>query len=124
MSKSVKAVFLLSLVLIFSSGQKALGAEAQKIRCTVYTAKEGKATASGETVHEGVLAGKPEWIGTACNLYDMDMNLIGRFEFKDTGKTKGIKNGTVIDVFCESKDKCDEWIDTYGDYVYMERIEE
>lgn len=103
-----------------------------KIRCTCYTSTEGSVTASGEPVREGVLAGKRSWIGKTAILYDMDMNIIGIYEFKDTGagidtdgdgKGDTIKNGKSIDVYRDTMERCREWIKTYGDYVLLQIIE-
>lgn len=103
-----------------------------KIRCTCYTSTEGSVTASGEPVREGILAGKREWIGKTAVLYDMNMNIIGYFDFKDTGagidsdgdgKGDTIKNGKSIDVYRDTMEGCREWIKLFGDYVYLQIIE-
>ena len=103
-----------------------------KIRCTCYTSNEGSVTASGEAVREGILAGKREWIGRTAILYDMEMNIIGFYEFKDTGagidtdgdgKGDSIKNGKSIDVYRDNMNRVNEWISTNGDYVYMQILE-
>lgn len=105
----------------------------QKIRCTCYTSTEGSVTASGDTVREGIVAGKREWIGKTAILYDMDMNLIGYFEFKDTGagidtdgdgKGDSIKNGKSIDVYRDTLEGCKSWIKEHGDYIQLQIIEE
>lgn len=106
--------------------------EPTKIRCTCYTSTEGSVTASGESVREGIVAGKREWLGKLAVLYDMDMNFIGIYEFKDTGagidtdgdgKGDSIKNGKSIDIYRDTLSGCKEWIHTYGDYVQMMIIE-
>lgn len=103
-----------------------------KIRCTCYTSSEGSTTASGERVREGIVAGKREWMNKTAILYDLDMNLIGIYEFKDTGagidtdgdgKGDSIKNGKSIDVYRDTLAGCYDWIKTYGDYVYMAIID-
>lgn len=104
------------------------------IRCTCYTAKEGAITASGQPVREGIIAGKSEWCnkGYFAILYDKDMNLIGIYEFLDTGagidtdgdgKGDSIKSGKSVDVFRSSLSGCREWVKTYGDYVYIQIIQ-
>ena len=64
--------------------------------------------------------------------YDLDMNLIGIYEFKDTGsgmdtdgdgKGDTIKNGKSIDVYRNTLSRCYDWIKEYGDYVYLEIID-
>lgn len=97
--------------------------EPSLVRCTVYTADEGSITASGDEVREGIIAGRKEWLGMTALLYDTDMNFIGFYEFKDCGGAKGLKNGTVIDVFREDKVDCREWVAQYGDHVYMQIVD-
>lgn len=82
--------------------------------------------ADGRPLVEGVtIAGKPEWLGMTAVLYDMDMRLIGIYEFRDTGygqptgygrskiikgKTVGtIENGTCVDIYMSNKEKCKAW---------------
>ena len=105
----------------------------QYIRCTCYTAKADAITASGKVVKESYIAGKREWIGKTCKLYDKDKNVIGTFEFADTGagidtdgdgKGDSIKCGKSIDVYRSSLKRCYDWIGQYGDYVYMEVIDD
>lgn len=103
-----------------------------KIRCTCYTSTEGSVTASGESVREGIVAGKRSWMGKTAIIYDMNMNIIGIFEFKDTGagidtdgdgKGDSIKNGKSIDVYRDTYQGCKDWIKMFGDYVYLQIIE-
>lgn len=103
--------------------------EPQLIRCTCYTASEGSVTADGSKVREGIVAGKREWLGYTCVIYDKNLRLIGLFEVKDTGagidtdgdgKGDSIKNGTSIDVFRSDLDCCKDWVNTYGDYCYIQ----
>ena len=105
------------------------------IRCTVYTGYEGALTADGSKVKEGIVAGKKEWLGYTCLIYENNNgkigNLIGIYEFKDTGAgidTDGdgigdsIKKGKSIDVYRDSLDRCYEWIDQYGDFVFVQIV--
>lgn len=117
---------------ICSITSNAEGNDLIKIRCTCYTATEGSITASGSEVYEGIASGKREWIGKIAILYDLDMNFIGFFEFKDTGSgidTDGdgigdsIKNGKSIDVYRNTLGECHEWVDQYGDYVLMQIVD-
>ena len=109
--------------------------EPQLIRCTCYTATEGSVTASGKSVREDIVAGKSEWLGCSCVIYENNDgkvgDLIGFFEFCDTGAgidTDGdgigdsIKNGKSIDVYRNSLEDCYEWINNYGDYVFIQVI--
>ena len=129
---SVLLVLLMLLLLILYS----LPAEAsekypvRKMRVTCYTYPEGSITASGCEVREGIITAKKEWMDALVVLYDMDMNFIGYFEVKDTGfgidkdgdGIGSIQAGTSIDVFRSSLDRCQKWIERYGDYCYVQII--
>jgi len=101
------------------------------MRVTCYT-WTGNPTASGCYPYEGIVAGKREWLGCVAIIYDVDMNYIGTFEFRDTGAgmdTDGdgigdsIRNGTSIDVYRDTLAGCYDWIGEYGDYCYVQIIE-
>lgn len=130
--KKIIGVVLIATLLMSMNVKAADFSTPQKIRCTCYTSTEGAITASGEHVREGIIAGKREWMGKTAILYDMDMNLIGIFEFKDTGagidtdgdgKGDSIKNGKSIDVYRDTLARCYDWIGQYGDYVYLQILE-
>lgn len=102
--------------------------EPQKIRCTCYC-DEGY-TKSGQYVREGIVAGKEEWLGKVALLYQVDEDgtigdFIGYFEFLDTGYgiNGSLIEGTSIDVYQPTLEKCYEWVGTYGDYVYLQIID-
>lgn len=97
--------------------------EPVKMRVTCYTAQPGAITASGRPVMEGTCAGKREWLGKVAMVYDSEMRLIGAFEVTDTGGHPRLKNGTSIDIFRDTLDRCWEWIGEYGDYCYVQIIE-
>lgn len=97
------------------------------MRATVYTASEGNITADGSKVREGIIAGKREWLGYTALIYSVDEDgsigeFIGYYEVKDTGGHEGLKDGSRIDVYRDSLERCNEWISTYGDYVYIKLI--
>ena len=107
--------------------------DAQLIRCTGYC--DYGVTKSGEYVREGIIAGKDEWLGRTCNLYRVNEDgsmgeLIGSYEFLDTGygiKTRtangtegSLKLGKSVDVWHPSEEAVWEWMDEYGEYVYIE----
>lgn len=103
-------------------------AEPSMIRCTCYC--EHGYTKSGQWVREGIVAGKEEWLGKCAVLYEVNEDgsmgeFIGYYEFLDTGY--GIEgsliNGTSIDMWVPSEDAVWEWVDTYGDYVYMQIVD-
>ena len=107
----------------------------QLMRCTVYTGYEGALTADGSKVREGIVAGKREWLGYTCIIYENNNGkvgkLIGIYEFKDTGagidtdgdgKGDSIKRGKSIDVYRDSLDRCYDWVDQYGDFVFVQIV--
>ena len=135
MRKRILSV-LLVLLMLFLILLYSLPAEAsekypvRKMRVTCYTYPPGSITASGCEVREGIVAAKKEWMDALVVLYDTDMNLIGYYEVKDTGfgidqdgdGIGSIEEGTSIDVFRDSLERCYEWIERYGDYCYVQII--
>ena len=124
---------LLMLLLVILSGLPVEAKEkypVKKMRVTCYTYPEGKITASGSEVREGIVAAKKSWMDAVVVIYDLDMELIGYFEVKDTGfgidkdgdGIGSIQDGTSIDVFRSTLDRCYEWVETYGDYCYVQII--
>lgn len=105
------------------------------IRCTSYLVTG--TTASGEYTRYGILAGKRDWLYKNANLYSVNEegNIgehIGTFQFLDTGAgidTDGdgygdsIINGLSIDVWQPNEEAMNQWIGTYGDYVYLELLD-
>lgn len=80
---------------------------------TAYTIS-GK-TASGEYTRPGVAAAKRDWIGKTVILYqrlpdDSVGDMIGIYEILDTGGTKGIKGGKVIDIWEPSHEAAQEFM--------------
>ena len=135
MRKRIVSV-LLVLLMLFLILLYSLPAEAaekypvRKMRVTCYTYPPGSITASGCEVREGIVAAKKDWMDALVVLYDTDMDLIGYYEVKDTGfgidqdgdGIGSIENGTSIDVFRDSLERCYEWIERYGDYCYVQII--
>lgn len=71
-------------------------------------------------------------MGKVAVLYDMNMNIIGIYEFKDTGagidtdgdgKGDSIINGKSVDVYRDTLEGCKEWIKQYGDWCYMQIVD-
>ena len=61
-------------------------------------------TASGEHTRQGICAMKSEWIGRTAIVYLRNSDgsigeVYGIYEIKDCGGTKGLKNGSVIDLW-------------------------
>ena len=115
--------------------------EPVKVRCTCYI--DSGTTASGKETRPGIMAGKPEWIGcVACvNAVNEDGSIgefIGYYEILDTGygaetgvgqskiftdRTLGtIELGTTADIYQPTMHQAEEWVDQWGDYVYIKLI--
>lgn len=148
--KVVVIVSLAIMALIYMIGKYRLVTEAReanpfvepvKVRATCYC--DGDTTASGRPVREGIIASKPEYMGyVACiNAVNEDGSVgefIGFYEVLDTGygretgngeskilkgKTLGtIETGETIDIYMPTQHQVEEWIDTYGDYVYVKFV--
>lgn len=110
--------------------------EPTMIRATCYT-WTGKPCANGQYPVEGLsVAGKEEWLGKTIIMYSVGSNggigeFIGYFQFTDTGygisvpeSDKGtIQLGYSIDVYRDNENGVNEWIATYGDYVYIQIVD-
>lgn len=95
---------------------------AKRVRCTCYL-PTGNKTASGVDPYEGSFAASRDRLGQWAKLYNEDMEFIGYFKCEDTGGHKGLKNGSRIDVYRNTMDGVKDWVNTYGDYVYIEWVE-
>ena len=135
MKKRILSVLLvlvmLLLVLLYSLPVEAAESSDLKLmRVTCYTYPPGSITASGCEVREGIVAAKREWMNALVVLYNTDMDFIGYFEVKDTGfgidkdgdGIGSIQEGTSIDVFRNSEERCRDWIERPGDYCYVQII--
>lgn len=100
----------------------AYASEPVRMRVTCYT-WTGNRTASGCYPYEGICAGRREDIGKIALVYTEDEELIGIFEIKDCGGAKSLKNGTSIDIYRDTLDRCHEWVHEYGDYLYVRIVE-
>ena len=124
------------------AAEKDLFLEPTKIRCTCYI--DDGLTASGCVTRYGIMAARPDLIGkTACvNAVNEDGSIgefIGYFEILDTGygretgegkskilkgKTLGtIEAGLTVDIFMPTMHQAEEWIDTWGDYVFITLVD-
>jgi len=96
------------------------------MRVTVYTADEGALTADESKPREGIVASNRANLGYGCIIYENDNgkigDVIGFFEVKDTGSAEWLKNGTAIDVYRDNLERCAEWVETYGDYCFIQII--
>lgn len=81
----------------------------------------GEITANGSKVHEGGCACNPH-LGEVAVVYTMDGEFIGYFECNDTGTTKGLQKGTVIDVYRSDYSRCKEFMKLTGGKVKVQWI--
>lgn len=89
------------------------------MRVTCYT-WTGNKTASGVYPEEGMCAARSEDIGKTAYVYDLHYNFIGEFEITDCGGAWSLQNGTSIDIYRDTLERCYEWVGEYGDYMYVE----
>ena len=90
----------------------------QLMRVTCYL-PTGYNTASGQPTHIGGCAGRRQDIGKYAYVYDVNMNFVGKFEINDCGGHPMLRNGTAIDIFRDNRDQAQNWVSTYGDYMYV-----
>ena len=74
-------------------------------------------TATGTETRHGIAAGRKDLLGKTAVVYqrlpgDHIGQIIGIYEIQDTGGTEGLNNGTVIDIWCEDLDECQEFMNT------------
>lgn len=91
------------------------------IRCTCYL-PTGNKTASGVYPYEGICASNREHLGDVAVLYTQNMEFIGYFEVKDTGGHPGLKNGSRVDIYRDTKEGVNDWVNQYGDYVIIQWV--
>lgn len=82
----------------------------------------GEVTKSGQEPREGICAGPEELLGYLAIVYDKDMNFIGYYEVLDTGSHERLQTGSSIDIWQPTLDDCNDWIDQYGDYCYVQLV--
>ena len=82
----------------------------------------GEVTKSGQKPREGICAGPEELMGYLAIVYDKDMNFIGYYEVLDTGSHERLQTGSSIDVWQPTLADCNDWIDQYGDYCYVQLV--
>lgn len=112
--QKVLALLLLTGMMALASPRQAAADDASELLQVESTAYcHGEITASGHEVRPGIAAGKPEWMGLTCLVYEDDEGdpgkLLGIYEMLDTGGDKRIKNGTCIDVYLPDYDACKEY---------------
>lgn len=127
LNASVAAVIAAALLTIPTQA-----AEPVRARTTAYTegvAGTGHTTASGQEVREGIIATKAIHLGGAAYIWldTVDENgkhqpgeFIGLFDCEDTGGP-GVQNG-VIDVYRDNLERCDEWMEQTGGWIWVQII--
>ena len=118
---SITLLCLLPVFTIRANAQTIDGT--QKICTTAYTADPTAKTASGERVREGICAAADKYLydseffnddpGTwVAMIWTTDGEFLGYFEVLDRGGTEAIRSkGTVIDIYCDTYEKCVEWME-------------
>ena len=137
------AVICLFLSLIYKSSARNANpfVEPVKIRATCYC-DEGTTT-SGKATRPGIIASKRDYLGYVAALYAVNEDgsigeFIGYYEILDTGygietgigessikpgRTLGsLETGESIDIYMPTLHMAEEWIDTYGDYVFCKLV--
>lgn len=66
-------------------------------------------TAIGGTTRPGICACNPH-VGDIAMVYTMDGEFITMLECTDTGTTNGLQSGTVLDVWFDTYEECQEWM--------------
>ena len=96
----------------------------QKMKFSCYCPEScpGTTTASGEKVREGIIAASKDHMGDCAMVYLMDGTFLGYYECLDTGGSRGIKNGYVIDVWTPNLSKAKELMAITRGECYVEWI--
>jgi len=102
-----RVLLMMTLMLCFGQNVKAEEPELKEMAATIYCS--GHTTADGSKVREGICAVDPGNIGKTVLIYTLDRELLGIFEAKDTGG-ETIRNGSVIDVYFDSRESGQEFI--------------
>ena len=100
--------------------------EPRKIRCTCYI--QTGYMKGGQYTYNGAIAGRKEDLGKTAVLYDINEDgsigdLIGLYVFEDTGSHHTLVEGTSVDVWQPNMTAAKNWIQTHGDYVYIQVVE-
>ena len=106
----VVALSLLPMNVMASEEQPLL----QKAHATAYC--QTGTMASGQQTRDGVCAGAKEYLGCVIVVYQRlpDGSVgdyLGMWECLDTGGTDGLKNGTVVDIWQQDLESCQDFMD-------------
>lgn len=90
-----------------------------KLSCYLPT---GNRTADGSEPYEGIISCNRDHLGMDCIMYDKDFIPVARFECRDIGGHKLLREGKAIDVFRTDMKRAKEFKKQYGEYVYIKWI--
>lgn len=95
----------------------------QRVKVSCYIAPEGAHTADGSLCYEGIVSSNSEHLGMDCIVYDSNLVAVMRLECRDVGGHPMLQDGTAIDIFRSSEERCWQLIGEYGTHVWVEWIE-
>ena len=95
------------------------GLELVKISCYVPT---GNCTADGTMPYEGIVSCNREHLGMDCILFDEDFIPIARFQCRDIGGNRLLREGKAIDVFRTDMSRAKAFINEHPAHMYIKWI--
>ena len=118
--------FFLIAVLLFSCGASRREpvnsvdtSQMQKMYTTAYCLHG--VTATGGTTRPGIAACNTH-LGEIALLYTTSGEYLGMYEITDTGSTKGLQKGNVIDVWRSNYTQCQSWMSLTNGKVYVKWV--
>lgn len=110
--------------------------EGQTIRMLTTAYHHGEITASGHRTRRGICAVRREWIGKTalvwkCEDADTPGEFLGFWECQDTGfgadsdgdGMGSIQEGRVIDMYFQTPEEAEEWMEITGGRVYVQLVD-
>ena len=91
-----------------------------KLSCYVAT---GNKTADGSVPYEGVISCNKSHLGQDAIMYDENFIPVARFQCRDIGGHKLLREGKAIDVFRDSLERCYSFKAQYPEFVYIKWID-
>ena len=95
--------------------------ELVKVKVSCYLAT-GNKTADGSVPHEGIISCNKEHLGQDCIVYNEEFLPIARFECRDIGGHKLLREGKAIDIYRDSLERAQELVKEYGPYIYIKWV--
>ena len=115
----IMLIFVLSTTCYASSSR--IPDNCELLRCTCYL-PTGNKTADGCIPYEGICASNREHLGQVAIVWTQDMEFVGYFECRDTGSHEGLKNGTRIDIYRDTKEGVKKWQKEVGDWCIIQWV--